>query len=658
MARRISHTVARRGPNGPEAAGGAVAGRWWRCHTATMARAGSGMRSVLLAAVLIMSTIGVGALVADATPAAAQDDRTHTRYSVDTANAGIDVVTTFDAGRMRDDLLFLALPATAESLVARTSAGVELPLVPDGPVIDGDFWAYWVLDLTGAGDEMAELRYVLPSDAPRSSGYTRVNAAHIEFYLVPDPAFGAQSISVELPVGFRADLGAAYPLFRPGVGENGGELWRIGAVDFDHYPLPFTARNEAGLVRETVRVGGRSVQIAAWADDAEWQDFAREQVRDGVPVLARLIGSGWPEDDLVVIESTAPYNNGAGGWFLYFESEIEVGDFLHADTMLHELAHAWFNTITIDDRWMLEGLAELYSSLALAEMTGDDAAEPDPPGLGAGTTGISRWATGLDDPAIGEYYNTAWYVFDEIYDEIGQERFQAVVQAMLDGTPSYATDASSATRPRNDWRRLLDLFEEVGGSDRAGELFTAHVVPPDRSQLLAARRDVRAAYAELKELSLPLAVPAAVRGRLGAWKFEEASLLIDDAHDAALRLAGVRERADALGLELPPSLVRAYEDAEFSLDPLGRQLDGAEAALDALEAAGPDAENAATARLRFERGRFDEVVDATGGLAGTASTDSGGLSVVVIVVAAFAVLLFMLVMGRAVRAGSAAGARY
>ena len=57
-----------------------------------------------------------------------------------------------------------------------------------------------------------------------------------------------------------------------------------------------------------------------------------------------------------MVETASPYLYGYAGWYMPFESVIEVGDELDQHVMLHELAHIWFNDDLFEGRWINEAL--------------------------------------------------------------------------------------------------------------------------------------------------------------------------------------------------------------------------------------------------------------------------------------------------------------
>lgn len=527
--------------------------------------------------------------------ASAQSGEFTAVFSVDENAGAVQVELTIQSPRF--DPFTLAIHDTARNVTAE-SGGAAVPVSVGEP---GDLQRLVTLDLPSGADEVV-LRYRIPSAEPRSDGYTRVNPAYVAFLAWVDPGLGSGSVRVELPPGFFGALDRSAITLEERTAR--GEVWvdaRVGAASAFY---DVVARNEAGLARSTVTVGGRDVVVAGWNDDPQWISFAENTVRWGVPLLADLIGQPWPEGDLVILESTIPAEFGYGGWYSVWESEIEVGDQLDETLLLHEIAHAWFHGERMDDRWIVEGWAEDFSALALSLQTGEEIAPPMPDTSAAGTTGLARWNVDDDFEAIFNRYETSWFVLHTIREEIGNDAMADVLAAIFEGRRAYHADGDPAIFPSTGTARLLDLLEEVGESELAGDLFRTYVFPAGSSSTLAERDEARAAYAELVAVG-DFAAPAAVRDRLGKWRFAEAQLLIDQAMPHAQRMLELALRAEALGASFPDSLVRAYEVESMSSQQLTALLDQADAALRAAERS--DDGDARQAQLsRFSSGVFTD----------------------------------------------------
>ncbi len=133
--------------------------------------------------------------------------------------------------------------------------------------------------------------------------------------------------------------------------------------------------------------------------------------------------------------------------------------------------------------------------------------------------------------------------------------------AAADGRTTAYLGAGPAepTRLPNDWRRFLDLVEELGGAQDVDELLATWALTDDEAATLAARSGARDAYHALVADGDGWAAPAAVRLAMDAWAF-------DDAEAAAAAATRVLERRDetevlaqAEGLTPSGDLEAAYE---------------------------------------------------------------------------------------------------
>ena len=118
----------------------------------------------------------------------------------------------------------------------------------------------------------------------------------------------------------------------------------------------------------------------------------------------------------------------------------------------------------------------------------------------------------------------------------------------------------------NDWRRFLDLLEEIGGSTTADDLFRRWIVTPEQEPLLDARADARAAYASLLEAGKGWEPGYYVRDPMGRWEFGRATRAITEATDVLATRDQIAARAAEVGVAPPGSLEDAYEGATENLD--------------------------------------------------------------------------------------------
>jgi hypothetical protein len=223
-------------------------------------------------------------------------------------------------------------------------------------------------------------------------------------------------------------------------------------------------------------------------------------------------------------------------------------------------SHAWFNDGLFTGRWISEGQADtcaaVTSSLgqnrAAAPFAGDEARS----GLGSAAADHRR------DRARERTPNAAWFVTSSLYDEIGPDRMREIFRAADQNLTAYpGANPAEPVAAADDWRRYLDLLEELGGSTTAEDLFREYVVTPTATRELDARTTAREAYAVLIDEGGDWAPPSFVRGELGAWRFASARSRITEAEEILALRGEVAAAATALGLEPDDALESAYESA-------------------------------------------------------------------------------------------------
>jgi hypothetical protein len=221
-------------------------------------------------------------------------------------------------------------------------------------------------------------------------------------------------------------------------------------------------------------------------------------------------------------------------------------------------------------------------------------------------------------------------VLDAIADEIGVDRLRDVIVAAEAGQVAYRGPGDPEELARNfDWEELLDLFEEVGGSEKAVGLFERHVVSESESADFEARGVAREHYAELLEAGDGWAAPTSVRLALTDWRFEDAEELMRAAGEILATKAAVVEVVADLDVSEELALQQTFEEAT-DLTKAGRTADDALAAAESVrdatesEAAGAGplgavgllfsgvSDDLAQAETSFEVGDYDGAQTAAG----------------------------------------------
>ena len=411
------------------------------------------------------------------------------------------------------------------------------------------------------------IRWDLPTGGPRSESSIRVGPAFVAFQLWASGDAGASSVRAILPRGFEVQTyGSTVSVATTTDGVS------VSASDVGD-PLQFwvaiTATRDSSMATTTVSPArGVSLMVRGWPDDPVWRTTVSTTLDRGLPELLELIGLPWPVDgDLEVTEIYSPLLEGYAGLYYTEEDRIEISEDLDTLVIVHELSHAWFNDGLFTGRWISEGQADTYAAVTL-EALGEDRAVPDPPVPGEdGEIDLMTWGPPqriTDETEARELwaYNAAWYVTNELFDEIGPDRMREVFRAADQDLTAYpgAAPGERAT-VRDDWRRYLDLLEEIGGSRSAEALFREYVVTPVATRELDARAAAREAYAELIELGDEWSAPSFVRTELGAWRFDAARSRITEAEEILALRDEIAAAATALGLEPDGALEDAYEAA-------------------------------------------------------------------------------------------------
>jgi hypothetical protein len=413
--------------------------------------------------------------------------------------------------------------------------------------------------------QQLEISYDLPDLKPRSDGWTRATPAFATFLVVPYGDRGRADVEIVVPNSYEDVHIAGAEL----SSSKDGDATVYTATDIDEpeeWWAIVAARDGSLLEEQEVQVGDHNALLKYWPGDDEWAEFASDVVATGIPELETLIGRPWPvEDELEIVESGIPHAYGFGGWYDSSSDVIEVGDALDAQVMLHELSHAWFNDEFGRERWFGEGLAELYSNLALERINRDFQRAEEVSIEHEHAVPLATWEHAVREaPEEDQYaYPAAWWVISEIYDEIGQEGFQRVLASGLDSTIPYVGNTEpEIVRGIVDWRRTLDLFEVVGGSANATELYETYVVDEDDVPLLDVRAEAREVYDEFVASSAGWGAPRELREAMAYWKFDGVSGLVDTARQVLTLRDEVLAALRDVGVTEIPALAEVYAGAQ------------------------------------------------------------------------------------------------
>jgi hypothetical protein len=505
----------------------------------------------------------------------------------------------------------------ATNVVARTVGGGGLGVQVEPGT--GGFVPTAVVDLSPdlyyGRTQTIQVTYDLPTQPLRSGALVQVNPAFATFpaFTAADPGLGA--VTVVVPDHLEVEVvGAEMEL---STADGAAVYTSTGIADPATWFASIIARDDAALVERLVYFEDRGIRLQGWPGDPEWLDFTSDLAERGLPALKEAIGHTWKATgQLDIVETSAPYVYGYAGWYEHSSSLIEVGDALDAHVTLHEMAHAWFNGEMFESRWVNEAMADEFAALAMVELGLERPLPEDVVPGAAGALRLNDWANpGFDAPEAEEQeaygYNTSWWVGHALVEEIGTDGVSRVIQAAADHQAPYPAETDTSTLTGiADWRTLLDLLEDVGGSTEAEQIFRDLVVSDVDLALLDERDVARDAYENLLEAGAGWAPPAALRTAMADWAFDDATAMVPE-------VTALLERRDAVATDLAtidevvPTAVQEDFEGSPDLAALDDVMDDVDAAADALVEAVTDLADAnPLAKVGLLFGDVDEDLDA------------------------------------------------
>ena len=426
------------------------------------------------------------------------------------------------------------------------------------------------------------IEYDLAGEDPRSETPFRINSAYVTFgaFSWGDPI--QTTMTIVLPSDFAIEiLGGSHTT------SSSDGLVAYTITDFENPDTGFIyvqARNDDALTTSRASTEEYGIVVRAWPGDNLWESEVLDAVEIGLPELAKLVGLDWiPTNDLEIVESQEVSLAGYGGWYLSGEDLIEIGEFVDPHLVLHELSHSWFNNGLFKERWITEGLADAFA-LAAAEIGGLELPDEVRPGA---RQDRPDWADDLNDwlpPILDELdpdrmesygYEASFWIVQQLIDEVGFDQMAEILSAAASNEIAYVgAGAPESVARQDDWRRFLDLLQEIGDSGQAVELFDKYVTDSD----MTARNQAREAYSELIDTGWD--APLYVRSVMGEWDFASAESRIEEAEAILETRDSILLNATELGVEMPTSLEDTYEG---SVDSMGEAAILADAQLDTSE---------------------------------------------------------------------------
>jgi hypothetical protein len=491
------------------------------------------------------------------------------------------------------------------SNVSATSDGEPLPITvtPGADAVQVDIG---FSDQVFLGDSYAyQVRFDMVDTGGAADRDFRIGHSVVAF---PVWAFGTpegqgSSVAVALPPNFTPDVFGG-PM--TATTSTDGSVQLTAEVPDPHTWFAYVTAERPGIFTESpfsLDVGGTeaTIVIRAWDDDPEWASRTQSLMQQGIPVLHELIGLPWPVVGDLRVEESANRLGDYAGIYNQVTEKINVRYDADATVTLHEAAHIWFNDDLFRERWIGEAWAEFYAvqSAAAVGVSGDTFELTDD--LLAARIPLNDWAPiGAETDAVEVFaYTAAYHVAQLIFERTDLDGLRAVWRGVADAEmayqPVHATDAprTGVASSLDGWQRLLDLLEERTGAEYT-DLWSEWVVDTEDAELLAARSEARARYAEMVTAAGEWELPELVRYDLGSWQFADVMAELDTVDRILVLAADLETLAADLDLVPPDQLQQTFEGnggLELALTEANKELLALEAIDDATTglASEPDA---------------------------------------------------------------------
>ncbi|MFN2319409.1 MAG: hypothetical protein ABR500_06975 [Dermatophilaceae bacterium] len=515
----------------------------------------------------------------------------------------------------------LPLPAEATDVRA-TSAGEPLGVERRSIAGQRGFRLFEVgfPDLLHPDSRTIELSFTLEGQPPRADDPTRIGPGYATF-----PVFGAgdpgdSTVEVVVPDGLTVDSTASS--FTETPGEDGTTVYTTGEDNLaPGFAATMSVRGSDVGQERAVTVGGVDLVLVPYPDDPEWADFIEERADIGLPVLVDLLGQEWPGDIDRIREDSGSQVRGFEGWYSRSEREIVLGEALEDGILFHELAHAWVNTATIQDRWLSEGLAEFLAEETAGRTDGTFTTPASVQLDDRAAVPLQTWVNSPDfrgTEVDGWAYPASYQVVGRLLDGLAGEDLSALLSDIVTAASPWDLPGqrllSGGALGTTTFLDLLDAHEAPASADgSATELYAAWVLDEADVARLEQRPDVTETYSAFAATSA-WGPPLGIRRAMAGWEYDAARELMTERADLASAANTAQELSESTATELPERIRRAYEDADTrqELDAAAASITTATNALRRYEEAraGADAERGSLGRLGATVLRLEATADA------------------------------------------------
>jgi tetratricopeptide (TPR) repeat protein len=536
---------------------------------------------VLASAFLLVAAGSLWQASAPAAVAGVQSDLSYISNSTWTADplaARVHVVTvvtatsnTLDAAGRRYyyDHIQLNLPAFSTDLQALSVFNKPLPTSVESTSAAGVTVVVTLGERLYSGMSTTfSLRFDLVDSGGSTDRDFRIGQKVMSF---PVSAFGSPStpgstVTVIFPPAFtvqeelgnltRAVYGSGEVVFSSGVIDDSTELtaW-FTAVQ----PVPAT-----DFRVRSVAIGPLDLTLRYWVDDVGWADQVERVLRLGYPILREMIGLGDPIEKSLTVEEASTQDLGFSGSYDLSSGQVKISYFADPYVILHEMAHAWFNSDLVTDRWIQEGFASYYAQRTVDQLGLPDHAPVLTERMRQAAVPLADWvdAGQPDSPTEAYLYGAALETAREIAALAGPSGLRLVWAAARSGKaayqPAHGPQNELVIRRTADSRRLLDLLE--GDTGRSYEtIWQEWVFGPSLLPLLQQRSTALSAYANTQTEAGSWDLPPEIRRALDDWQFDQAVSFMSQTRTILSQRDQIAIAAAAQGTAPPPALRIAFE---------------------------------------------------------------------------------------------------
>jgi hypothetical protein len=404
--------------------------------------------------------------------------------------------------------------------------------------------------------------YSIKGAAPRSKESGRVGKGFAAFDVYSPGDDDQATIEVSSPRWMTLDVPEDY------TEETSGDTRIATLTGGGHAGLgtSVSLRDPSQVAMKKVPVGKTSFTVVSFPGDSTWSSFIAGKLPATVTELQRLTGQPWPNASTAINED---YSQQVYGWDgLYDNGSIEVAETLDHALLAHELGHAWANYDHMDERWLVEGVAQELATQTMVTLKGKDAPHEAVTATQKGSFPLTTWPDGDGKATAAEDYGypASWKVVHALMAGTTPATRTDVLRALTSSRSLYdvAGDRTVANHPTT-WHQAYDAFEVVGGNKGTRALMTTWVVGADGTKILTARDEARAAYASQDQLNGDWSLPRGVRSAMYDWNFAESARQL--ALTGGLGAKAVQAQKAAAAAHLGVTAVRsAYQQADDSTE--------------------------------------------------------------------------------------------